>query len=223
MGGIGKDRGAGSRRFAMRIGGTCCLLTALFGLYFFLPAATSGNESPSGLSREAADAAAEKLQQVRDGSLSGDPPGQVRISEAEANSYLHYRLAPQFPAGLSNVRLEFLPNRPQGSAEVDFDQLRKALRRTPNPLADFLLQGVHTLGVEGTFSSSDGIGKFHLETVILDGVVLPPAMVDFLIESYLKARYPNAVIDQPFTLPYSLEKITFEKGSCLLVGKPAGS
>ncbi|MBI4443341.1 MAG: hypothetical protein HY649_08205 [Acidobacteria bacterium] len=220
MGGTGKRNWAGSGRFAIRIVGLGCLLTALSGFDDFIAAAASRNDPPSGLSREASEAAAEKLHRVREGSLSGTTSRQVRITEAEANSYLHYQIAPQFPAGLSNVRLKFQPDRLQGSAEVDFDQLGKSLRRPPNPFLDFLFQGVRMLEVAGDFYSSEGMGQFHLETVSLDGVILPPVVVDFLIESYLKARFPNVAIDQPFPLPYSLEKVTVEGESCLLIGKP---
>ncbi|MBI4464823.1 MAG: hypothetical protein HY647_08990, partial [Acidobacteria bacterium] len=163
----------------------------------------------------------EKLGQVREGSLSSTSSRAVRLSEAEANSYFQYHMAYLFPAGLSNVRVKFEPNRPQGWAEVDFDRLKETLRRPPNPFVDYLLQGVHTLGVQGTFDSSNGMGEFRWETVTMDGVVLPRAMVDFLIESYLKARYPQAAIDQPFRLPYSLEKVVVEAGSCLMISKPA--
>ena len=221
MGGTSKGNWAGSGRFAIRIIWIACLLTVLSGFYHFLAAAASSNDPPSGLSWEASQAAAGKLHQVREGSLSGTTSRQVRITEAEANSYLHYQIAPKYPAGLSNVRLQFQPDRLQGSADVDFNQLGKTLRRPPNPFLDYLFQGVRVLEVEGDFSSSDGIGQFHLKTVSLDGVTLPPVVVDFLIESYLKARFPNAAIDQPFPLPYSLEKVTVEGESCLMIGKPA--
>jgi len=221
MGGTGKGKWTGSGRFAIRIIWIACLLTVLSGFYHFLAAAASSNDPPSGLSWEASEAAAQKLHRVSDGSLSRTTSRQVRIYEAEANSYLHYQIAPQFPAGLSNVRLQFQPDRLQGSAEVDFNQIRKSSRRSPNPFLDFLFQGVRMLEVEGDFHSSDGIGQFHLETVSLDGVTLPPVVVDFLIESYLKARFPNVAIDQPFPLPYSLEKVIVEEESCLMIGKPA--
>ena len=86
-------------------------------------------------------------------------------------------------------------------------------------MADFLLRGMHTVGVEGTFSGSDGVGEFQLERVTLDGFTLPRTVVEYLIEHYLRPRYPTAAISRPFRLPYSLDQVTVEAGSVLLKGK----
>ena len=83
-----------------------------------------------------------------------------------------------------------------------------------------MLRGTHTLGVEGTFSSSGGIGQFQLQAVTLDEVTLPRAAVDFLIEQYLKPSYPEAAIDRPFRLPFSIDTLSVEEGSVVLVGRP---
>ena len=84
-------------------------------------------ELQQGLSREAAQSAARKLGQVREAAVQGRSFGSLRISEAEANSYLQYQMLPNFPPGVSRARLKFHPERLQGSAQVDFEKLREAL------------------------------------------------------------------------------------------------
>jgi len=132
-------------------------------------------------------------------------------------------LLKRFHPDFSNARVEFQPNRPQGWAEVNFDQLKNRFPTASNSVVDYFLQGTHTLGVEGTFYSSNGMGRFDLETVTLDGITLPRSVVDFLMEHYLKTRYPNAAVDRPFRLPFSIDRISVETGSVLMVGKPEGS
>ena len=173
------------------------------------------------LSQEAADSAAAKLRRIEDASIAGHSFGTVRITEREANSYLHHELSSSFPPGVSEARLQFQPTRPIGSAVIDFDRMKEALRAPPHPIADFLLRGVHTLAVEGTLSGSEGTAEFHLETVILDGITLPRLVVEFLIEHYLKARYPTVATDRPFHLPLSIDRVSVEAGSVVLAGKPA--
>jgi hypothetical protein len=192
---------------------------------FPLIAATqgSGPESVSGLSRGAAESAAAKMRQIQEASPAGRSFGLIRIGEVEANSYLQYELSADFPPGLSKVRLQFQPGRPQGSAEVDFDKLKAASRNPPNPLVDYFVQGVHTIGVEGSLAGSGGTGEFHLETVTLDGITMPRFVVDYLIEHYVKTHYPGVAIDRPFQMGFSIDKLKIEAGSILLIGFPATS
>ncbi|MGH9786428.1 MAG: hypothetical protein ACRD88_19845, partial [Terriglobia bacterium] len=111
--------------------------------------------------------------------------------------------------------------RVSGSSLVDFDKLKDGLRSPPHPIADFLLRGEHKISVEGAAEGAHGIGEFRLERVWLDDVELPRPVVEFLIEHYLRPRYPNAAIDRPFRLPYSIESFRAETGFVLLTGKTA--
>jgi len=183
--------------------------------------AANSAESEASLSREAATAASSKFRLIEQAYDSGESFGALRLTEQEVNSYFEYELAPSIPAGVSNLRLQFEPGRPAGSAVIDFDTLKEGLRTPPHPIADFLLRGVHTLGVEGTFSGVNGVGEFQLEKVTLDGYTLPRPVVEYLIEHYLRPRYPAAAISRPFVLPYSIDQATVEAGSVLLQGKAA--
>jgi hypothetical protein len=183
-------------------------------------AAQDGNTGQSQeLSRQAAQSAAAKFRIVREAHDSGAAFSPVRITELEANSYLHYEYSPDLPAGSSQARLAFQPGRVSGSSLVDFDKLKEGLRTPPHPIADFLLRGEHTIAVQGTASGANGIGEFRLERVMLDGVPLPQPVVEFLIEHYLRPRYPNAAIDRPFRLPFSIDSFRAETGSVVLTGK----
>ncbi len=174
----------------------------------------------AGLSREAAAAAGSKFRQIQDSSSSGQSFGSIRISESELNSYVHYEMEPYFPPGFSKVHLQLQPSRPHGTAEVDFDKLKVSLKTPPNPFISYFLRGVHTLGVEGTLSASNGVGQFHLETVTLDDLVLPEPVVEFLVDHYLKSRYPGVAIDRSFALGFGIDKLNVESGSVLLTGRP---
>ena len=182
--------------------------------------AQAGNAEPDAqLSPEAAASAAAKFYRIEEAFQSGRSFGAVQITEPEANSYLHYGLSPSFPSGLSQVRLTFQPNRILGSSLVDFDKLKEGRRVPPNPLADFLLRGEHTVAAQGTVWGANGAAEFHLEWVTLDGVTLPRAVVEFLIEYYLQSRYPAASIDRPFPLPFAIDSLRAEAGAVVLAGK----
>jgi hypothetical protein len=67
----------------------------------------------------------------------------------------------------------------------------------------------------------DGVGHFDLESVSLDGVTLPQTMVDLLIETFLKPRYPRLALDAPFLLPNSVDRVQVMRGSIQVQVNPA--
>ena len=179
----------------------------------------SSGPNNSGVSREASQAAATKLQQVVDAS-PGHGFGSVRISELEANSYLYYDLSSEFPPGVSKPHWKFSTRQLLGTIEVDFDRLKQGMKTQPNPLIAYFLAGIHTVGVQGTFSAANGIAQFHPETVSLDDVVMPQMLVDYLIDHYLKSRYPGLAIDRPFALAPSVDRVVVESGYVLITSRP---
>ncbi|MBI4465107.1 MAG: hypothetical protein HY647_10420 [Acidobacteria bacterium] len=200
---------------AIARGITMLLALLLFG-HSLVWGAQEAPEWDAGLSKEAAQTAALKLRRIQESSPTNHSFGWIKLSEQEVNSYFRYELASALPPGVSKIRLQFHPHRPIGFALVDFDKIKEI---SSTPLLGYFLQGVHAVGVEGTFSSSNGTGQFQLETVTLDGIALPQIVVDFLIERYVKARYPNAAIDRPFSLPFSIEQVRVEEGEVVLVSR----
>jgi len=177
--------------------------------------------SPAAVSAEAAEAAAAKLERIRHPSAGASSSEVVRFTEEEVNSYLYYDLASQYPPGLSKVNITFTPSQIAGTAEVDFDKAKAARQRPAPAVMDYLFWGVHTLAVEGDFSAVDGKGYFALASVSLDGVTLPRPLVDFLISTYLKPRFPGFDLDSPFPLPYSIDRVQVKRGSIEVAVKPA--
>ena len=186
-----------------------------------LPAAwAQAPEAAPALSREAAASAAGKFQRILDSSDRGESFGTLRLNEAEINSYIRYDMSSEIPSGVSNVALKLQPGRTHGTAEVDFDRLRQSMRTPPNPLIALFLTGIHELGVEGTVSGANGSGEFHLESVTFDNATLPEPVVEYLIDHYLRTRYPGVAINQPFRLPFSIEQLVVETGSVRLTARP---
>jgi hypothetical protein len=121
---------------------------------------------------------------------------------------------------MSAPLVQFTANRVRGTTVVDFDQAKLA-HPPSNPMLGYLFWGVHTLEVEGYLSGAGGIGRFFLEKVSLDGVVLPQPLVNYLIENYLKKRFPTIDLDRPFRLPYSIDRLQVGRGNILVAGAAA--
>ena len=192
-----------------------CLAIVLAAATVCAPLAAAA-ETPT---PQAAAEASRKIDRIREAHESGASFGELRLTELEANSYVAYELAPDIPAGVSQITLQFTPGRMSGSTVVDFDRLKRGLSTPPNPVADFLLRGVHTIGAEGSVSGRNGIGQFQLERVLLDGVALPQMVVDYLIEQYLIPRFPDAAINRPFVLPFSIDSFRSGTQAVTVTGK----
>lgn len=168
-------------------------------------------------SREAADSCQAKLNTILSGSLS-ESPGPVRFTEDEANSYLTLEASRGYPAGLSGIEMQFLSGRLAGTAQVDFDQLKKSSRSPLPPMMEYLLFGEHELKVEGTLEGTNGRGQFKLEAVEIDGVPMPQMLVDVLIDYYLKRSHPNLDLGAPFRLLFSIERLDVRPGVVEVAG-----
>jgi hypothetical protein len=191
------------------------LALALFSAGLLLCAASPrGSAAGAEISAEAAASASRKLDGILHDPPSSSQPKTTRFTEQEVNSYLRYDMASEYPAGLSKVTLSFVPGSISGSSDVDFDKLKSASSAAGQlGMLSYLLHGVHTITCQGAFSAANGVGRFDLGAVSIDGLAVPRALVDFLVDAYLKPRFPGLNLDQPFHLPDSIEAVQVEQGS----------
>ncbi len=138
------------------------------------------------------------------------------LLEEEINSYFKYRMGAKIPAGISQVRVQLRPQRPSATALVDFDRFKAASRRPIHPLLDTLLDGQHTVGVRGRFTSSNGSGVFHLEEVSIGSLALRGALLELLVRHFIQPRYPEAAINRPFALAEGIEQAVVEEGRVVI-------
>ncbi|OFV95200.1 MAG: hypothetical protein A3F68_02460 [Acidobacteria bacterium RIFCSPLOWO2_12_FULL_54_10] len=177
---------------------------------FTLPASAQEPQWDRGISQAAAQSAASKFQLIQNNTASSPQFQTIRVAEDEVNSYLHFQLTSAYPPGVSKIRMQFSNGRPVGFARVDFDQLMNSMKDPPNLIIRYLLAGVHSVAAEGAFASNQGVARFQLEQVTLDGVELPDFAIQYLMDRYVRKRYPNADISKPFQLPFSLKKVIVE-------------
>ena len=164
----------------------------------------------STVSTAAADSAEQKLNQI----LVDSPnlPATTRFTEDEVNSYLYYNT--QLPRGVSKLNVSFLPGTVSGSAEVNFDSLTASSPADESPsMLGYLLRGSHTIASEGSLSAANGVARFELRSASIDDIPLPRPLVDFLIDSYLKRRFPGLDIDSPFRLPPTVDSVRIGQGN----------
>ena len=139
------------------------------------------------------------------------------ITQDELNAYLTEG-GVKIPAGLSNVKIEFQPGTVRASSQVDFDQLSEG-HGGGNPIFSVLFSGTHDVEADGEASGSYGEGTVTIQSVKLDGVPVPKSALEYLIQHYVKPRYPGAGMTSTFALPEKIETAVVQQGQVELTQK----
>ena len=147
-------------------------------------------------------------------------PRRTVITENELNAYFLFDAAKDLPTGVVNPVITILgPGRVSGHAVVDLDAVRKA--SPPKSLLDpkNLLMGRVPLSATGVLTTSNGTGKFALESANMGSLPLPKLLLDEVLGYYSRSpERPNGLsMDDPFMLPAGIREIQVTRGQAVIV------
>jgi hypothetical protein len=151
----------------------------------------------------------DEIKKAEESETAGNsrPQTEIEVSDTEMESYVLYSLKQDIPVQMDSFDVQLTP----GSVAAD-TQLTFASMNTGNPLIDGLVSGTHNLFVKGRMFGADGRGKFDLEEVRIDGIPVPRVLIETLFAKYVKPKYPDADLKEPFDLPWGIEELTIEEG-----------
>jgi hypothetical protein len=153
-----------------------------------------------------AASAERKLEHLQSNAALARPdPTPTEFTEQEINAYVASGNV-ELPVGVRSVVFQEQPQVVIGTSKVDFDQL-KAGKNSYNPLLS-VFSGLHDVVVSAHAQGSHGQGQVHVDSVSIDGVDVPPFVLDLFVEKYLKPKYPNVGIDSRFALPARVDAAT---------------
>jgi hypothetical protein len=144
-------------------------------------------------------------------------PQTIVVTEGELNSYLAYTLAPDMPAGVSNVAVRFERERIETTGVVDLDRVGKP--QTDSPLSPLsLLAGPVSVEIRGRLQNQDGFGTIEWEQVRVASIPLPLSVLARMVASSTRtSRQPEGFdIHAPFRLPYAARRVTLQPGRAVL-------
>jgi hypothetical protein len=143
----------------------------------------------------------------------------TQLTDLELNSYLHYHLKDQVPAGVVDPTLNALgEGRVRGGAVIDLDAVRKQKARAwTDPMS--YLTGRLPLTAAGLLITQNGVGRFQLESAEISGISIPKSLVQELLSYYSKSpEKPSGIsIDDPFELPAAIKEIRAGRGEATVV------
>ena len=169
---------------------------------------------------EVSPKAAKSLQQKIDADQGGRKTRQrinpahrtCELLEAELESYLVYSLKEDIPAQDRFRRLQL------GTDTISLDtQITFTSNATGNPVVDALVGGTHNLFLKGKLVAHEAVGKFDLQEIRVDGIPVPNIFIQTLFKKYVKPKYPDADLNEPFDMPWGIEELKLEPGKGTVV------
>jgi hypothetical protein len=135
------------------------------------------------------------------------PGATVSLTASEINAYVRREAAEAVPQGLRNVVIR-LPAAGQATGEgvVDFSKLASG-QSAGNWLLRSLLEGERPVSVTVSVESGGGTALVRIERVEISGVTLDGRTLQFLLDNFVRPRYPDAKIGEPFPLRHNVEAI----------------
>lgn len=147
-------------------------------------------------------------------------PHRTVITENEVNSYLTLDSSKDLPAGVVSPSIAILGDgRLSGRAVVDLDAVRKA--SPPKSLLDpkNLLIGRLPLTATGVLTTTNGTGRFTLESANVGNLPLPKLLLDEIVGYYTRSpeRPSGLSLDDPFVLPAAIREIQVTRGQAVVI------
>jgi hypothetical protein len=172
-------------------------------------------------SKRDADAFRQKIAAIADaGAAARAPTRRTVVTQNEVNAYLAYDAATDLPAGVVNPSVSILDKgRLSATAIVDLDTVRKASR--PAGMLDPMsyLTGRLPITATGVLTTSNGVGRFELESATIGGVPVPKVVLQQIVSYYSRTpEHPGGVgLDDSFALPARIREIQVQRGQAIIV------
>jgi hypothetical protein len=145
----------------------------------------------------------------------------VFFTPAELNAYAREEVAKAAPEGVRNPRLELRQGAATGYADVDFAKLKESTSGGElNWLLARMLAGERPVRVDARITSGNGRAQVDVQRVDIGGVSISGSALDYLIQHFLWAYYPEASVNKPFELAHRMRKIDVRpSGATVTIGR----
>ena len=148
-----------------------------------------------------------------------DQPRTVVVSERSVNGYLRFQGAPLLPAGVGDLHVRMAgEGRVTASATVNLDTLRDQQERGAlDPLR--YLRGTVPVTAVAVVQSGDRTIAFHVESVHVGTVPVPPAVLLEIVRHYTQSdRHPDGIdLSNAFRLPHGIKAVRVEERQTVVV------
>jgi hypothetical protein len=150
----------------------------------------------------AADSALAKVKHLEQNAAKAAPDQTPTVlTEREINAYLASGEV-KLPKGARSLVVAGQPGMLTARSRVDFDAITAGA--PSNPLM-VLFSGMHDVDATAHASGAGNQAQVHIDSIALDGVVVPRVALEMFVNRYVKPRYPNLGLDSTFKMPERID------------------
>jgi hypothetical protein len=157
---------------------------------------------------------AELLRSLETGVQPGD---RFVVTEGELNTFISTEVEANRVTAVRSVAVRVLEGRFQADIDVDLDQVNLG-DSAGAALFRSLLSGRQRLALEGLVEGTGGVARYRTQSASVNGVPLPPSLVDLLLKQLGEKQDPPFDPTGPIPLPRGLKTIRLLPGTIELGG-----
>ncbi len=135
------------------------------------------------------------------------PGSRVTLTPGELNAYIAGEVSEYAPQGVRNTQLTLGDGSATGTALIDFLKLRQASGEQPGWVLSKLLAGERPVLVTARIQSAGGRAQVDVQRVEISGVTIQGETLDYLIQHFLVAQFPEAKVGQKFDLEHHIDHL----------------
>jgi len=187
-------------------------------------AALALGQAPNSRPAASADAAAaERVEKMlgeleaRENAKEKDKEKRTYIlTESDLNAFLAARIKERPRKDVESLRIEMKDAFFTTFLKVDLDQVDIKGDSMTKSLLKALLRGKQTIEFDGRLKSDNGKGTYEVERATLNGMPLPPSLVNSILSAVGRQQDPPFDPTEPFDLPYGIKTVKVSPGKATL-------
>jgi len=137
---------------------------------------------------------------------SNRPPASLRVSEDEVNAYIEVHRDELFYSAAREVRVRLDKDRVHARVIADLARAKIKLESPLHRAFVWILSGEHRYEAQIHFRSDNGVGRYRVEQLKVDGVTVPDSLAVVLANQAGRLNRPPMPPGEDFPLPYNLRR-----------------
>lgn len=145
---------------------------------------------------------------------------RIVMPRRELDAYLRAQADAIAPRAVHNTKVEPFEGGGTVSANVNFLELNKARGGQSNWMMEKMLEGDRFVKVTVHVQTDHGKARVNVDRVEIGGAAISGAPLDYMIQNYVIPQFPNAKVDQWFTMDHHMDRIDIHpSGATVVIAK----
>ena len=184
-------------------------------------AAAALGQTPSSPPAGSPDPAAERVEKMLD-ELEARESAQDKekrtyiLTESDLNAFLAAKIKERPRKDVESLRIEMKEEFFTTFLRVDMDQVDPKGDSMTKSLLKALFHGKQTIEFDGRLKTDNGKGTYEVERATLNGMPLPPSLVNSILSAVGRQQDPPFDPMEPFDLPYAIKTVKVSPGKATL-------